>query len=483
MLDDLSSAVALDIVVVGGGIAGLASAYALQQAGHNVRVLEKTDGRQRITRNDDRGKGTGGIRSPPNMTRILDRWGMGQRLGDVAYKCGVVTLYEGCTGKLVGKIPLEQFAPQFGADLMFVQHGDLYEILYDFAIQAGVKVLFNTNVTGVDSGDVLVLDNKQRVDADVIIGADGPRSIVRRDIGGDEPERSQTGYLTLTLTVPTATLDADDELRCIWRDDDSQYRFWFGDGYCMHLASFRSGSQVSGTLVYPIDDNASSYNEGWSESYPLSHFKPDWEKFEPRLRKLLQQQERVTATVHFDNPDLESTLCDRSHVVLVGEAAYPALPSGQYKAAYAIEDALTLGLLFARITDRAQVPQVLCAYEEIRGTRSASIVPREKEKRRLLSLPHGPEQEQRDTMWKHPHPSGEKWVDLDIVASSRLSSHDIEVYMYDAADAVQDWWSTWGGLLDRHSPTKTGEKGPQSGVVISVSCDSKEDGCSFIREE
>ena len=40
--------VSLEIVVIGGSIAGLASAYALRRGGHKVVVLERTDGRARV---------------------------------------------------------------------------------------------------------------------------------------------------------------------------------------------------------------------------------------------------------------------------------------------------------------------------------------------------------------------------------------------------------------------------------------------------
>ena len=42
------SSVSLDVIVIGGGIEGLWAAYNLKQAGHNVRVFEKSAGRIRV---------------------------------------------------------------------------------------------------------------------------------------------------------------------------------------------------------------------------------------------------------------------------------------------------------------------------------------------------------------------------------------------------------------------------------------------------
>lgn len=51
VLDDLfrrRSAVSLNFLVIGASIAGLSAAYNLKQAGHNVRVLEKSDGKLKV---------------------------------------------------------------------------------------------------------------------------------------------------------------------------------------------------------------------------------------------------------------------------------------------------------------------------------------------------------------------------------------------------------------------------------------------------
>src|SRR5437763_15474867 len=56
-----------DALVVGGGIGGLAAAYAMRRAGHEVRVLEQAA---------EFGEVGAGLQLAPNATRVLDEWGL-----------------------------------------------------------------------------------------------------------------------------------------------------------------------------------------------------------------------------------------------------------------------------------------------------------------------------------------------------------------------------------------------------------------------
>ncbi|TFY79624.1 hypothetical protein EWM64_g4393 [Hericium alpestre] len=71
------AALQLDFIIVGGGISGLATAYALASSGHKVRVFEAGRGLDRRA---------GGIRIPPNLTRILMEWGLAQQLQEKGSK-------------------------------------------------------------------------------------------------------------------------------------------------------------------------------------------------------------------------------------------------------------------------------------------------------------------------------------------------------------------------------------------------------------
>lgn len=94
----------MDFLVIGAGIAGLASAIALRRVGHRVSVLERHDSVTKVRRSnmvdvshsaDDELrfiKATGGCRMPPNLTKILFHWGLEKELLKIALKSQGIAL-------------------------------------------------------------------------------------------------------------------------------------------------------------------------------------------------------------------------------------------------------------------------------------------------------------------------------------------------------------------------------------------------------
>ncbi|KAJ3481468.1 hypothetical protein NLJ89_g12211 [Agrocybe chaxingu] len=76
---DMKAALQLDFIVIGAGVSGLATAYALAQSGHRVRIYEKRE----AIHNEKRAVG---VRVPPNMSKILYDWGLYDQLS-AALKC------------------------------------------------------------------------------------------------------------------------------------------------------------------------------------------------------------------------------------------------------------------------------------------------------------------------------------------------------------------------------------------------------------
>lgn len=103
------------------------------------------------------------------------------------------------------------------------QHGDLHQMLYDIAIRSGVQVEWNTSVAAVLQGigkkskSSVVLWNGKILTADIVVGADGPDSMVRESMFGASKTSSHAEITLYSATVSSAQISRDPELQSFLR--------------------------------------------------------------------------------------------------------------------------------------------------------------------------------------------------------------------------------------------------------------------------
>jgi len=363
---------------------------------------------------------------------------------------------KGESGELIGVVKLhEQFLKQLMADFLMIQHGDLHSMLHEHAIQEGVRIRYNSKVVEVDSDAVAVtLENGERIVSDVVIGADGFNSLVRTTVIGKKVPETREREVSLTFTIPTDVMREHEDLRSLV--ENSNWSVWLGDQYLLHGSLVNSGQTFSLMLGYTLPEDGPEYNEEWLDQYPLQHFNLDLQKFEPRVCKMLRLANNITPHIYISRPHLESFVCDQARVVLVGEAAHPLLPSGMHNAALGIEDAQTLGSLFSGVRHRDQVPRLLAAYEELRQSHCIATQDWERRKRNMLTLPVGEAQQQRDLKLRKAMAYPE-WEHMNEKSFKAIWGDEIDLFVYDASEKVEDWWTKWGPLLTRASMSRQGE--------------------------
>jgi len=146
------------------------------------------------------------------------------------------------------------------------------------------------------------------------------------------------------------------------------------------------------------------------------------------------------------------------------------VPAGQHNTGVSIEDAETLGALFARIQHRAQIPRMLAAYEELRQPRCAYSQDWELRKRMMLTCPIGPDQKARDAKLRRVMAYGD-WAHMDEERFREMWGDEMEMFSYFSTEKVEDWWTKWGSLLARDNVSdKDGVRTPVSpSVEVSIS--------------
>lgn len=193
-----------DDLVVGGGIGGLSTAFALTRRGLRVRVLE---------RSAEFGEVGAGIQLAPNCTRILDEL-RAPRGGEASRRPARADGDARRRGRHRPD-PVGPAGP--GADLgypyMVIHRSDLHGLFLRACRRAGVELVTDAKVTDYrtdDTGATAVLADGTEHSADAVLAADGLHSVACRLLVTDEPVSS--AYVAYRGTVPVDEVDREVDL-------------------------------------------------------------------------------------------------------------------------------------------------------------------------------------------------------------------------------------------------------------------------------
>lgn len=182
-LPDMVGCMSERIMVIGAGIAGLATAVALRRAGHDVTVVEQRT---------DTGTGAG-ISIWPNALAALDELGLGDQVRGAGGRvsAGAVRWRD---GRWLRRPAADRIVRALGEPLVVIHRATLTEILAD-ALPAGT-VTHGLTATALDvsgTGARITLSDGTFADVDAVVGADGVDSLVARHLNGELPRR-YAGY-------------------------------------------------------------------------------------------------------------------------------------------------------------------------------------------------------------------------------------------------------------------------------------------------
>ncbi len=195
-----------DVLVIGGGMAGLAGALALRENGANVTLVERAP---------EFGEVGAGLQMAPNASRVLKRWGLLEKALEIGVQPKHLVFRDAVTGEELTRQTLGgEFAERYGAPYVVIHRSDLHRVLLEGCEAAGVKLVNDVMVESVETVNGRgVAHTAAGVDyeADVVIGADGLRSTLRPLVTSDEPVSSAyvayRGTVPITENTPKADLE------------------------------------------------------------------------------------------------------------------------------------------------------------------------------------------------------------------------------------------------------------------------------------
>ena len=340
----------MKIVVAGGGIGGLCAGIALAKVGYDVELIERA---QALT---DVGAG---IQLSPNATKGLAGLGVLEAVAQVASAPASLEMRIGRTGKKVFSIPIAQESrKRYGAPYFHVHRADLIEILRRAAVFAGVTVRLGARVSAyVRDADALRvgLDTGAIIPCDLLVGADGVRSTVRRQMLGEQEPR-YTGAVAWRMTVP-----AD-----VAPDLPHAAIVWAGPGRHAVTYRIRRGELIN---FVGVVETEKWRGESWDQPGDPLELVSDFGDWAPPIPDIIAAAGPCFVWALFDRDPLPRWSEER--VVLLGDACHPMPPFQAQGAAMAIEDAIVL----AKCLQADGVsPVSLTHYERLRKTRTSRVL-------------------------------------------------------------------------------------------------------------
>ncbi|KAH7310133.1 putative salicylate hydroxylase [Rhexocercosporidium sp. MPI-PUGE-AT-0058] len=354
----------LNIIIVGAGIAGLALAGIMGSSGHTVTVLEAAPAI---------GEVGAGIYCSPNLTRLLSRWGLDSYIRKYTDSLTHIKLRRWEHGEFLGAAPLMPEVEKIhGAPQYVIHRADLHRALMANA-ETVAEVRVNSMVTDVDfEKPCVTLSDGRVLEADLVVGADGMKSICRRLLylkQGLVDKPRPTGNAAFRACIPLDVIE-DEELRSFMTEPVANR--WMGPGRHVQAYPIRHGKLYNMVMCHP--DTGFS-EESWtakaSKQEILDHF-GSWDPV--RLRKILDYvpDENVMKWRLCEHEPLHTWVV--GNVVLLGDACHPMLPYVAQGAAQAIEDVAVLHLALNRISNLGDIPVLLKAYELARKPWAETIV-------------------------------------------------------------------------------------------------------------
>jgi len=348
-------------IVVGGGIGGLSAAIALDQMGVEVTVYEQAG---------EVGEVGAGLILWPNAIKALRKLGLGK---EVVKSGAKIFRGEICTpaGKILSGWDSGDLEFRFGAPVIAIHRADLHKILLSALPPGAIRMgMVCTGFQQDDEGVTAHFANGQSERADLLIGADGIHSPLRRQLFPEVALR-YSGYIAWRGVVAAA----DENLRGISRE------YWgrgkrFG---IVPLGNRRIYWYATANLPSGQTSSAAQRKETL-----LRHFSRWHSPLKSVAVKTVIAATPAEAILYndiYDFPPLSQWR--RGRVVLLGDAAHATTPNMGQGACMAVESSLTLARCLA---DGKDLRSSLRQYESERMPRTAWITRRSHRLGRLGQL-------------------------------------------------------------------------------------------------
>ena len=259
------------IAIVGGGVGGLATALALERRGAEIVVCEQSPALNEIG---------AGLNLSPNALMALRVLGVEDQVIALGSESDFLIIRSWKSGRIISRMRRGAFRQQFGAPNLTVHRADLLDVLCG-ALKT-VNLRFGARCIAVeqcDRGGVARLADGSEIEADIIVGADGIHSVVRKTLFGPDAPRF-TGCICWRGMAAARALPRDIAV--------AEGAMWMGPhGHVVHYP-VRRGELIN---IVAHFDSDSWTEESWNRECDVSELTTTYAGWHPDLQ-------RSTPTAH-----------------------------------------------------------------------------------------------------------------------------------------------------------------------------------------
>ena len=367
----------MHVLIVGAGIAGLTAAIALRHKGIDATIIEQASQLSEIG---------AGIQIAANGSVVLRELGLEQAVAAKSVIPGSFDMRDIRDGKLLWVAPLgEEGTRRWGAPLYNIHRADLIEILADALPAESVRLgVHCTGFSQDDNGVTVHLEDGDDLHGDVLIGADGIHSVIRKELFGED-EVQFSNILMWRALIPAEKLEHVDL--------PERGNYWFGPGRTLITYWIRPQNLYSILASVPSGE---VHRESWTESGDIDELRASFSDLEPRAQAMMDQIDTAFLTGMFYRDPIDRWTDRR--VTLMGDAAHPMVPFLAQGACQGMEDAWVLATMLEHYVDDPMAG--LQEYEQRRRPRTTRV---QSGARAMVKLVHESEPERikaRNGRWK-----------------------------------------------------------------------------------
>lgn len=350
------------VLIVGAGIGGLSAGIALARKGLDVTILES---------HPELHEFGASIGITSQAVKIIIGYGLEKEFRPSITEARYIDIRDGADNKALGKVftnEAKNAEVLWGAPAWNIHRADYQQLLAKGAQSHGAKILFSAEVTKVDvETNTVYLKDGRTLSADLIVGADGLRSIVRRSIPAvADAELIPLGEKAYRCTVDKSTMVNNPNLAWLLKEGTSQ--LWAMPG--KYILSWPQRPHKPYDVVVCVGDGCNVPFGYWGIKADPKLVAHEFGDACPEVRDLLANIGPCIQWRLAELPPLSTCRSEKGGVVLLGDAFHAMLPHAGSGGSTAIEDGAVLGECVAWAWENGRsIADATQAYETLRKPR------------------------------------------------------------------------------------------------------------------